>query len=78
MTARAASAITSTLGILYAAVSVVFDPDNMSAIRNFGIGLLVAGVGWLVHGLCDWMDARPVKADIETLVNAGEYEREAS
>ena len=78
MTARTASAITSTLGILYAAVSVVFDPDNMSAIRNFGIGLLVAGVGWLIHGLCDWMGARPGKTDIETLDNAGECERAAS
>jgi len=75
VTARTASAITSTIGILYAAVSVVFNPDSVSAFRDFGIGLAVAGVGWLVHGLCDAIDGRPSAKHIEHIARQGHYER---
>lgn len=75
MTARTASAVTSMLGVLYAAVSVVFNADSISAFRDFGIGLAVAGVGWLVHGLCDALDGRPSARHIEHIARQGEYER---
>lgn len=75
MTARTASAVTSMFGILYAFVSVVFDPDTLSAFRNFGIGLAVAGFGWLVHGLCDKLADRPTAKHIEHIARQGEYER---
>ena len=75
MTARTASAVTSMLGLLFAAVSVVFNADSISAFRDFGIGLAVAGVGWLVHGLCDALDGRPSAKHIEHIAKQGNYER---
>lgn len=78
MTARTASVVTSTVGLLFAAISVVFNPDSISAFRDFGIGLAVAGVGWIIHGLCDAIDGRPSARHIKTIAQQGQYEGQAS
>lgn len=49
---RVAAAITTILGGIYAAASL------LTSLRDFGVGLVIASIGVIVYGCMDFIDAR--------------------